>query len=69
MKPFVYKKKWKTYFFNLEKIIQQCQGVQNYINSLIKQKKVILFLATKSPVNEIVKEEAVRCGMPYVVSK
>ncbi|MCE8158977.1 MAG: 30S ribosomal protein S2 [Candidatus Moeniiplasma glomeromycotorum] len=69
MRPFVYKKKWKTYFFDLEKIIQQCQGVNVYINSLIQEKKKILFVATKNSIREIVKEEAVRCGMPYLVNK
>lgn len=69
MRPFVYKKKRKTYFFDLEKIIQQCQGVNGYINSLIQEKKKILFVATKTSIREIVKEEAIRCGMPYLVNK
>ncbi|MCE8162806.1 MAG: 30S ribosomal protein S2 [Candidatus Moeniiplasma glomeromycotorum] len=69
MRPFIYKKRWKTYFLDLEKIIQQCQGVQNYINSLLREKKLILFLATQDSAREIMKTEAVRCGMPYLVSK
>jgi small subunit ribosomal protein S2 len=69
MRSFVYKKKWKTYFFDLGKIIQQCQGVNGYINSLIQEKKKILFVATKTSVREIAKEEAIRCGMPYLVNK
>ncbi|KLL02343.1 MAG: 30S ribosomal protein S2 [Mycoplasmataceae bacterium RC_NB112A] len=69
MKPFIYKKKWKTYFLDLEKIISHCRGVPDYINSLIKQKKIILFVTTRNSASEIVKEEAIRCGMPYLVSK
>ena len=69
MRPFVYKKKRKTYFFDLEKIIYQCQGVNAYVDSLIQAKKKILFVATKDSIREIAKEEAIRCGMPYLVNK
>lgn len=69
MRPFIYKKKWKTYFFDLEKIIQQCQGISSYVNLLIQKKKKILFVATKNSISEIVREEAIRCGMPYLVRK
>ncbi|CAJ0869171.1 11266_t:CDS:2 [Entrophospora sp. SA101] len=45
-----------------EKIINSCQAVSNYLKSLIERRKKILFLATKKQTQEIVKEQAIKCG-------
>jgi small subunit ribosomal protein S2 len=69
MCPYIYKKSSKVHILDLQKIITSCQEVGGYIKSLIEKKKTILFLATKKPTRDIIKEAAIRCGMPYIVNK
>lgn len=69
MRPYIYKKSSKVHVLDLQKIINSCQELGNYIQSLMEKKKTILFLATKKTTRDIVKEQAIRCGMPYIVNK
>jgi len=69
MRPYIHKKSSKIHILDLQKIIISCQEVGSYIRSLIEKKKTILFLATKKPTRDIIKEQAIRCGMPYIVNK
>jgi small subunit ribosomal protein S2 len=71
MRPYIYGRsnKSKTHILDLQKIVASCQEVGNYLNSLIKERKKILFLCTKKQIREIVKEQAIKCGMPYIVNK
>jgi len=69
MRPYIYKKSSKVHILDLQKIVTSCQQVGNYIQTLIEKKKTILFLATKKTTRDIVKEAAIRCGMPYIVNK
>jgi small subunit ribosomal protein S2 len=69
MRPYIYKKNSRTHVIDLQKIIVSCQELEKYVESLIDKGKVILFLSTKKQVAGIVKEQAIRCGMPYIVNK
>ena len=69
MRPYIYQKSNKVNILDLRKIITSCQGVGNYIQNLIEKKKTILFLITKKQTRDIVKEAAIKCGMPYIVNK
>ncbi|CAG8774080.1 2780_t:CDS:2, partial [Cetraspora pellucida] len=45
MRPYIYDKtKSKIHILDLQKIVVSCQGVGDYINSIIKKNKTILFL-------------------------
>jgi small subunit ribosomal protein S2 len=69
MLPYIYKKSNKLNILDLQKIITSCQEIGNYIQSLIRRKKTILFLSTKKHTRDAVKEAAIKCGMPYIVNK
>ena len=69
MRRYIYKRSGKIHILNLQETVTSCQEIGNYIRSLIEKKKMILFLATKKPIRDIVKEAALRCGMPYIVNK
>lgn len=68
MCPYIYKEAVVS-IIDLRKITTSCQEIGNYIKSLIEKKKTILFLATKSSTRDIVKESAIKCGVPYIVNK
>jgi len=69
MRPYIFQKNNKNNIIDLQKVITSCQEVGHYLQSLIEKKKTILFLATKKQSREIVKEAAIKCGMPYIVNK
>lgn len=51
---------------DLDQIIKGCDEADKYINELISNKQKVLFVATKKQAQEIVKEQAKRCNMPYI---
>ena len=71
MRPYIYgqSNKSKTHILDLQKIITSCQELGNYLNSLTEKGETILFLCTKKSAQEMVKEQAIRCGMPYILNK
>jgi small subunit ribosomal protein S2 len=68
MRPYIYKESRKS-ILDLKQITVSCQEVNIYLRFLIEKQKSILFLATKKTTRDIVKEAAIRCGMPYIVNK
>ncbi|CAG8468770.1 17453_t:CDS:2 [Racocetra fulgida] len=66
MKPYVYQKSKKIYILDWGKIIKSCDKVEDYIEKVLGEGKNILFLATKKSAREIVKEQALNCGMPFI---
>lgn len=69
MKEYIYSSQRKRCILDLEKIIKCCYEVRDYIVSLTQQNKKILFVSTKKKAQEIVKEQAKRCGMPFMTHK
>jgi small subunit ribosomal protein S2 len=51
---------------NLEKTLVMYQEAMKYVKKLSSNKGTILFVGTKRQAREIIKEEAMRCGAPYV---
>ena len=56
----------KIHIIDLEKTKTLFQEALNYISKLSSKKGTILFVGTKRAAQQIIKEEAQRCGMPYI---
>ena len=56
----------KIHIIDLEKTKTLLQESLNYISKLSSKKGTILFVGTKRAAQQIIKEEAQRCGMPYI---
>jgi small subunit ribosomal protein S2 len=69
MRSFIYNKNSKVHILDLQKIISSCEKVGKYLKSIVEKRETILFLSTKKQASEIVKEQAIKCGMPYIVNK
>ncbi|CAM4407690.1 MAG: 30S ribosomal protein S2 [Legionellaceae bacterium] len=55
------------HIINLEKTVQKFDEALKFIKRLSKKRNSkILFVGTKNAAQEIIKEQAIRCGMPYV---
>jgi len=66
MAPYIFGHRNKIHIINLEKTLALYQEALKFVRQLAANKGSILFVGTKRQAREIVHEEAVRCGMPYV---
>ncbi|EKD77518.1 MAG: hypothetical protein ACD_42C00307G0002 [uncultured bacterium] len=66
MAPFIYGEREKLHIINLEKTLPKFRELLETIAQLTSKRGKVLLVGTKHAAREIIKEEAVRCGMPYV---
>ncbi|MFO1319830.1 MAG: 30S ribosomal protein S2 [Burkholderiales bacterium] len=66
MAPYIFGHRNKIHIINLEKTLGMYQDAMKYVRQLASNKGTILFVGTKRQAREIVREEAVRAGCPYV---
>jgi len=66
MAQYIFGHRNKIHIINLEKTLAMYQGAMKYVRQLSTNKVVILFVGTKRQARDIVREEAIRCGSPYV---
>jgi len=66
MRPFIFGERNKIHIINLEKTLPLFNEAMGYLKQLASNKGTILFVGTKRQAGDILREEAARCGMPYV---
>ncbi len=66
MKPYIFGARNNIYIIDLQQTVGMFQTAYNFIVDTVGQGKEVLFVGTKKQSQEAIKEEAVRCGMPYV---
>jgi len=66
MAPFIFGERNKIHIINLEKTLPLFSDAVNFLGGIAARKGTILFIGTKRAAQETVKQEAERCGMPYV---
>ena len=66
MAQYIFGHRNKIHIINLEKTLVMYQDAMKYVRQLSTNKGVILFVGTKRQARDIVREEAIRCGSPYV---
>jgi len=66
MKPFIYGPRNGIYIINLDKSKKLFDAASEFVTTEIANGGTLLFVGTKRQARNIIKEEAVRCGMPYV---
>src|SRR5580658_4554765 len=66
MAPYIFGARDKIHIVNLEKTVVLYQEALNYLGGLAAKRGKILFVGTKRAAQNIIKEQAIRCGMPYV---
>ncbi len=66
MGAYIFGDRDKIHIINLEKTLPLFNDATNYAGSLAADRGTVLFVGTKRAARDIVKEEAMRCGMPYV---
>lgn len=66
MAPYIFGHRNKIHIINLEKTLVMYEEAMKYVRQLSSNRGVILFVGTKRQARDIVREEAARCGSPYV---
>jgi small subunit ribosomal protein S2 len=66
MAPYIFGARGKIHIINLEKTLPLFNDATNFISGLAQKRGTILFVGTKRSARDAVKEEAIRCGMPYI---
>ncbi len=66
MKPFIFTKRKNIHILDLQLTIRYFQRAIEYVTNLCAEGGTILFLGTKKQAQETIKQEAERCGMPYI---
>jgi small subunit ribosomal protein S2 len=66
MAPYIYTKRNGIHILDLQQTSRFIDDVHGYVHELVSQGKLILFVGTKKQAQDAIREEATKCGMPYV---
>lgn len=66
MKQYIYGARNKIHIINLDKTLPLFNDALSFIRRVAARNGKILFVGTKTSASNIIKEQAERCGMPYV---
>ncbi len=69
MKPYIFMEKNGIHVIDLQKTLENAQKAKDAIRKAVEKGKDVLFLGTKPQAKNAVREEASRCGMPYVTER
>ncbi len=69
MKPYIFGARNGIHIIDLQKTVQLIEEAYKFIRSTVAEGKRVLFVGTKKQAQEAVREEAIRCGMFYVVNR
>ena len=66
MRPYIFGIRSKIHIIDLEKTLPLYTEAVNFLGKIASQKGVILFVGTKRQASDVIREQAERCGSPYV---
>ena len=66
MAPYIFAERNGIYIIDLQKTVGKLEEAYMFIREVAANGDEVLFVGTKKQAQDSVKEEAIRCGMPYV---
>lgn len=69
MAPFIFGERGGVHIVNLEATQAQLGTAGEFVKSLAKEGKILLFVGTKKQAQEIIKKHATEIGMPYAANR
>ncbi|NLY75629.1 MAG: 30S ribosomal protein S2 [Firmicutes bacterium] len=66
MAQYIFTERNGIYIIDLQKTVKKVDEAYNFIRSIVENGETVLFVGTKKQAQDAIKEEAERCGMPYV---
>jgi small subunit ribosomal protein S2 len=69
MKPYIFTERNGIHIIDLQQTVKAINNAYNTIRDSVATGGVVLFVGTKRQAQETVRDEAMRCGMPYVIER
>jgi small subunit ribosomal protein S2 len=69
MKPYIFMERNGIHIIDLQKSLKSLEKAYDTVKQIAAAKEPILFVGTKNQAKEIMKAEAIRCEMPYIVER
>lgn len=69
MRPFIFTERNGIHILDLQQTVKSLTQGYNLVRDTVASGGTILFIGTKRQAQETIKEEAERCGMPYVTER
>lgn len=69
MRPYIFTERNGIHIIDLQQTVKALNTGYNLVRDTVKDGGVVLFVGTKRQAQETIKEEATRCGMPYVTER
>ena len=69
MAPYIFGARGKIHIINLEKTVPLFNDAMNFVSGLAQKRGTLMFVGTKRSAREAIKEDATRCGQPYVAAR
>jgi small subunit ribosomal protein S2 len=69
MKKFIFGERSGIYIIDLEKTEECINRARDFLMDITSKGEVVLFVGTKKQAQEVVQQEAMRCGMHYVTER
>ena len=66
MAPYIFTERNGIYIIDLQKTVRKLDDAYNFVRDLSADGGSLLFVGTKKQAQDSIREEAARCGMPYV---
>ena len=69
MKPYIFTERNGIHIIDLQQTVKSLNTAFNVIRNAVSEGGVVLFVGTKRQAQETIREEAMRCEMPYVTER
>jgi small subunit ribosomal protein S2 len=69
MKPFIFTERNGIHIIDLQQTVKSLNTAYNLVRDTVANGGTVMFIGTKRQAQETIRDEAVRCGMPYVVER
>lgn len=69
MAPYIFSERNNIHIIDLERALAGLKEACDYLYSIAKNGESVIFVGTKKQAQDVLKEEAIRCGMFYVISR
>jgi small subunit ribosomal protein S2 len=69
MKPYIFTERNGIHIIDLQQTVKAINNAFNMIRDSVSTGGIVLFVGTKRQAQETVRDEAMRCGMPYVTER
>ncbi len=69
MRPYIFTERNGIHIIDLQQTVKAINTAYGVVRDVVSKGGTILFIGTKRQAQETIKEEAVRCGMPYVTER